>query len=75
MSTIKAIRELLNATQSELAQALGCTQGNVGFYERGQALPVDRAERLIAFAAKKKHLNLTLDQVYGRRPLPKAAEA
>lgn len=69
MSTIKAIRELLKLTQTDLGQAIGCSQGNVGFYERGQDLPVARAERLIEFAATKD-LHLTLDQVYGREPLP-----
>lgn len=70
MSTIKSIRERLGLTQTELATAIGCTQGNIGHYERGQYLPVERAERLIDFA-QGKGLRLTLDQIYGRMPLPK----
>lgn len=69
MSQIREIRERLGVTQTDLGRALGCTQGNVGHYERGQPLPVDKAERLIEFAATKR-LRLTLDQIYGRTPLP-----
>lgn len=68
MSRIKEIRELLGLTQTELAECLGCTQGNVGHYERGQVLMPDRAERLIEFAASKG-IKLTLDQIYGRSAL------
>ena len=71
MNRIKEIRERMGMTQSALADALGCTQGNVGHYEHGQVLRPDRAERLIAEAAKRG-LKLTLDQVYGRTPLPRA---
>jgi putative transcriptional regulator len=70
MSKLKEIRALLgNPSQTEVGEALGCTQGNVGHYERGQMLPPDRAERLIEFAASRG-LRLTLDQIYGRKPLP-----
>lgn len=57
-------------TQQELAHALGCTQGNVGHYERGQLFPPDRAKTLIQ-TAQKRGLRLTLDQVYGLDKLPK----
>lgn len=69
MSLIKEIRERLGVTQTDLGRALGCTQGNIGHYERGQPLPVDKAERLIDFAASKR-LTLSLDQIYGRKPIP-----
>ena len=69
MTRIKEIRERLGMTQQELAHALGCTQGNVGHYERGQLFPPDRAKTLIQ-TAKKRGLSLTLDQVYGLVPLP-----
>lgn len=68
MSRIKEIRERLKLTQSDFAEALGCTQGNVGHYERGQTLPPDRATTLIEFAAAKG-LPLSMDQVYGLKPL------
>lgn len=70
MSRIKEIRERLRLTQSELAEGIGCSQGNVGFIERGeQRLKPEKAELLIDLAAKQG-LKLTLDQVYGRMPLP-----
>jgi putative transcriptional regulator len=70
MSRIREIRERLKLSQADFGKAIGCTQGNVGFYERGeQSMPVERAERLIDVAARDG-LHLTLDQVYGRTPLP-----
>lgn len=70
MSRIREIRERLQLTQAGLGEVLGCSQGNVGFYERGeQMLPPDRAMRLLEYA-KPKGLVLTLDQVYGRKALP-----
>ena len=71
MSTIKTIRERLSLTQSALAEGVGCTQGNVGHYERGQTVPPEMAKRLIALA-KKHGLDLTMDQVYGLADLPPA---
>lgn len=71
MSRIREIRERLGLTQAAFGECIGCSQGNVGFYERGeQKLPVDRAERLIEQAAPRG-LKLTLDQIYGRVPLPR----
>jgi transcriptional regulator with XRE-family HTH domain len=73
MSHLKAIRALMgNPAQEDVGQALGVTQGAYGFYERGKiTLPVERAELLIAFAAKRG-VRLSLDQIYGRKPLPAA---
>lgn len=73
MSQIREIRERLGVTQTELGRALGCTQGNVGHYEGGQRLPIERAERLIEYAATKR-LSLSLDQIYGRKPLPRVKQ-
>lgn len=64
MSTIKAIRERLGITQAALAEGIGCTQGNVGHYERGQTVPPDAAKRLIAYARALGHL-VTYDDIYG----------
>lgn len=69
MSRIKEIRERLGLTQEDFAKGIGCTQGNVGHYERGQTFPPDRAERLIEFASARG-LRLSFDHVYGRIPLP-----
>jgi putative transcriptional regulator len=74
MSTIREIRERLRLTQAAFGERIGCSQGNVGFYERGeQTLPVERAEKLIDVAAAGG-LQLTLDQIYGRTPLPPAPQ-
>lgn len=69
MATIKQIRALLGVTQRELADGLGCTQGNVANYERGQTLPPDAARRLIEFALGRG-LALTYDHIYGAAELP-----
>jgi transcriptional regulator with XRE-family HTH domain len=71
MSRIREIRDLLQVNQSQLGEALGCTQSNVGQIERGElVLMPDRALRLIDWAKRKKRVALTMDQVYGRDPLP-----
>jgi len=67
MSTIKAIRERLGITQAALADGIGCTQGNVVHYERGQTVPPDAAKRLIAFAGSLG-VTLTYEDVYGALP-------
>lgn len=69
MNNIKAIRDRLGLTQAALAEGMGCTQGNVGHYEKGQTVPPDAARRLIAFA-KTKELDLTFDDIYGNTDLP-----
>jgi putative transcriptional regulator len=74
MSRILEIRKRLGLTQTELAEVLGCTQGNVGHYERGQLLRPDRASYLIAFAASRD-LRLTMDHIYGSASLPALKEA
>lgn len=63
MSNFKSIREQLDVTQSALAAAIGCSQGNVSFYEKGQTLPPDAARRLIAYAKTLGH-DITFDQIY-----------
>lgn len=69
MNQVKAIRELLGVTQTTLGDGIGCTQANVGHYEKGQTVPVEAAKKLIDFAATKG-LRLNLDQVYGLANLP-----
>lgn len=72
---LKVIREALGITQQVLADGMGCTQGNIGHYERGQTLPPDAARRLIEFA-RELGLAIDFDHVYGDAPLPKrTAEA
>lgn len=69
MSNIKSIRERLGVTQQTLAVGIGCSQGNVSFYEKGQEMPPSTAQRLIDFS-RERGLELTFDHVYGDAPLP-----
>lgn len=69
MKNLKPIRERLGLTQQALAAGIGCTQGNIGHYERGQLMPKPRAERLISFA-QGLGLQLSYDHVYGDVALP-----
>ena len=69
MSTFKAIRHCLGVTQADLARALGMSQGNISFLERGQTITPDTAKKLIAYAASLG-VGLSYDQVYGAADLP-----
>lgn len=69
MNRIKAIRERLQLTQAAFAVGVGCSQGNVSFYENGQEMPPGVATRLIAFA-KGKGLVISFDHIYGEAALP-----
>lgn len=51
-------------SQKDLALALGRTQGNVAFYERGQTVPPEVAKRLIAYAASHG-LEIGYQDIYG----------
>ena len=68
MHNLKSIRKRLGVTQQTLAAGIGCTQGNVANYERGQTLLPDMAKRVIDFAAGKG-LALTMGQLYGTEPM------
>lgn len=61
---MKIIRKRLGFSQADIAAAIGCTQGNVSFYERGQTIPPEVARKLIA-VARRNGLMLTFDMVYG----------
>lgn len=65
----KSIRLRLAVTQAEIASAIGVTQGNVSFYEKGQTIPPEVAGRLIEFA-RTRGLEITYDHVYGATDLP-----
>lgn len=72
MNNIKLIREKLNMTQAALAGALGCTQGNISFYEQGQTVPPQVAKLLIAHAKAIGH-EVTFDDIYTEQVSVKAA--
>lgn len=69
MNHLKTIRQRLGLTQQAIATELGCTQGNVGHYERGQTLPPDVARKLIK-VANEHGLLIGFDHVYGEIALP-----
>ena len=64
VSSIKTIRDRLGITQTALGEALGCSQANIGHYERGQTVLPDVAKKLIAFAASKGAA-VTYEDIYG----------
>jgi len=69
MHNLKSIRERLGLTQQALATGIGCTQGNVGHYEKGQTLPPDMARKVIDFCVERG-LAISFDHIYGDAPLP-----
>jgi len=69
MSILKTIRSRLAMTQQELADEVGCTQGNIANYERGQTIPPEMAAKIIAVGARRG-LKLTYDHIYGDATLP-----
>lgn len=73
MNNLKSIRARLGLTQKEIAEGIGCTQANVGHYERGQTLPPSMAGRLITFAGQHGLL-ISFDHVYGMAQLPLQAQ-
>lgn len=73
MHNLKSIREHLGLTQQAIADGLGCTQGNIGHYEKGQTIPPTVAKRLIDFAAGLG-LGITFDHIYSDKPLPELAQ-
>ena len=68
MNHLKTIRTHLGLTQQAIANALGCTQGNVGHYERGQTLPPEVARKLIV-VAQEYGLRIVFDHIYGEAQL------
>lgn len=75
MNTVLHIRRLLCLSQAALADKLGCTQGNVSFYERGQTVPPPVAGKLIEIAQSLGHGYITFDHVYGAAKLPELDSA
>lgn len=69
MNAFKTIREGLRLTQAAIAAPLGCTQGNVSFYEKGQTVPPVVAGRLIDLA-RSHGWQISYDHVYGDQELP-----
>ena len=47
-----------------MAKGIGCTQGNIWHYEKGQSVPPTAAKRLIAYAKERGYV-VTFDDIYG----------
>lgn len=76
MNAVRTIRERLGVTQAALGAALGMTQGNVHFYEKGQTVPPDVAKALIAYA-RRCGLAISYEHIYdgAELPAPSAADS
>lgn len=76
MNPIRRVRTDLGLTQKELAEAIGMTQPNITFYEKGvQTMPPAAARKLIDFAASVGMV-LTYEDIYdGPRPAKRRREA
>lgn len=72
MNNLKPIRLRLGMTQRAMGDAIGCTQSNVGHYEKGQTLLPGMARKVID-AAAERGLTIGFDHVYGVEPLPQFA--
>lgn len=73
MNAIKAIRKRLRFSQAEIGKALGMSQANVMYLERGQTVMPETAKKLIAFA-KVHGLEIGLDHIYAGAELPAAPQ-
>lgn len=73
MNNLKLIRAHLGQTQQFIADGIGCTQANIGHYERGQTFSPEMARKLIELCAKEFGLVITFDHVYGNAKLPELA--
>lgn len=73
MHNLRRIRKHLGISQKALGEGIGCTQGNVYHYEKGQTFSPEMATKLIAFAASGFGLALSYDHIYGAAALPPRA--
>ncbi|WEE79431.1 helix-turn-helix transcriptional regulator [Comamonas testosteroni] len=73
MQNLKLIRERLGVTQQAMADGLGCTQSNIGHYEKGQNIPPAVARLLIQYAGGLG-LVITFDHIYAAKELPELAQ-
>lgn len=56
-------------TQASIAEAIGVTQGNVSFYEKGQTVP-PAVGRLLVDLARSRGLPIDFNHLYGGSDLP-----
>lgn len=64
MSAIKAVRERLKLTQTELAKILDISQGSISFYEQGSIqMPPQTAAAFISYAGAHG-VKVSFDDIY-----------
>jgi DNA-binding XRE family transcriptional regulator len=64
-TNFRNLRKRLILTQAELADLIGCTQGNVGFIERGlQTLMPQMAKRVLRLA-RERGIQASYEDLYG----------
>lgn len=68
-TAFKSIRARLGMTQASIAEAIGVTQGNVSFYEKGQTVP-PAVGRLLVDLARSRGLLIDFNHLYGEADLP-----
>lgn len=56
-------------TQASIAEAIGVTQGNVSFYEKGQTVPPS-VGRLLVDLARSRGLQIDFNHLYGDVDMP-----
>lgn len=71
MNQIREIRQALGLTQDAMAQALGCRQGAISFYEVGRSDPLPDTAREIIKLARSRGLPIGFDHIYGDAEIPK----
>ena len=67
------LRQALELTQAELAEALGVSRQRVNMYERGRGEPSPRVAQRFLALAKKHGLEFTMADLYPDEPCSPAA--
>lgn len=64
MSNLRKYREAVNASQSMLAEMVGCTQGAIGHWESGRRTPDLKTCRILVTCLNKLGASAGLDDVF-----------
>lgn len=75
MNYLKPIRLRLEMTQQAMADVLGCTQSNIGHYERQRQTLMPEVARKLIQVAHARGLVIGYDHIYDGVPLPQVVEA
>lgn len=74
MNSIKQIRQALGMKQTQMAAAIGCSQGAISFYELGRNDPPPDVATVVIGLARSLNLDIGYDHVYGAKPIPQVTE-